>query len=748
METLRAPVLAAEGFSEIEQAVAAGEGQVSVYGVNDTGRVMLADALGRKCKRRLIVTYSEDRAKKLYESYRFFDRQVYFYPAKDALFYSADVHSNAIVKKRLEICRLLMENRPVTVILSVDALLDKLPELSEIKKNRYLISRASKIHEGKLKHRLTEMGYEKTDWVDAPGQFAVRGGIIDIFPLTEECPYRIELWGDEVDSIRSFDVESQRSIANVEDLMIYPAGEMVLSEKRIAKGLQAIDKEHKKFAAGLKAEFLTESYARINREIAKVKEVLTEFHSAIGIDSFIEFFYDKTVSFLDYFNEDSMIFIDDESRVFAQAESCYQEFSASMESRLAGGYILPTQAKVLYDVESLYSKFAAKDAVISFSLLQSEVQNRKGRHVYPFLMKGMPSYDGQLNRLIQDMKKWRDQGYRQLIISPSATRGRRLTENFEREGIIAFFSKDKQRILAPREVMVTTGHLQEGFILEAAKLIVISESNLMIKRSASGNRKRRRQYSGEQIHNFADLSIGDFVVHERYGLGIYKGIETITVDDVEKDYLSIEYAQNSKLYILCSQLECIQKYASASDKPPKLNKLGGSEWARTKQKVKEQVELVAKELVELYAIRQERQGFAYSQDTVWQKEFEEMFPYEETEDQLQAISDTKKDMESTRIMDRLICGDVGYGKTEVAIRAAFKAVLDGKQVAYLVPTTILAQQHYNSFVERMKDFPVKIRMLSRFCTAAQVKNTLSEMAKGEVDIDIGTHRQMSKDVEI
>ena len=237
------------------------------------------------------------------------------------------------------------------------------------------------------------------------------------------------------------------------------------------------------------------------------------------------------------------------------------------------------------------------------------------------------------------------------------------------------------------------------------------------------------------------------MVHERYGLGVYQGIETITVDDIEKDYISIGYAGDSKLYILCSQLDCIQKYASASDKPPKLNRLGGTEWTRTKEKVQEQVAKVAQELVELYAIRQEKQGFAFSPDTSWQKEFEEMFPYEETEDQLNAITDTKKDMESSKIMDRLICGDVGYGKTEVAIRAAFKAVLDGKQVAYLVPTTILAQQHYNSFVERMKDFPVRVRMLSRFCTSAMIKDTLRGLAKGEVDIVIGTHRLLSKDVE-
>lgn len=746
METLRAPVMASEDFQKIEEAVIERDTPVAVYGVDDLGRALMASALGRKCKRRLIITYSEEQAKRLYENYRFFDKQVYLYPAKDALFYSADVHSNTIVRRRLEILRQFAEGQSITVILTVDALLDKLPALSELKSNRYLISKDSTVHMTALKRRLSELGYEKKDWVDTPGQFAVRGGIIDIFPLTEDCPYRIELFGDDVDSIRSFDVESQRSIENVQDLLIYPASEMVLSEERLSRGLKALTKEHKAFAAKLKAERKTESYARINREIAQIKEALTEFHGAMGVDSLIEYFYENTVSFLDYFKEDSMVFIDDNAKVRERGKQCYQEFAVSMESRLEGGYILPGQAGVLFDATYIYEKLAAMQHTVQFSLLQRDSGYLPGTACYPFLMKSMASYDGRLQDLIRDMQKWRDRDYRQLVISPSATRGRRLADNFEREGIIAFFSQDKKRILAPREVMVTTGHLQTGFILEQAKLIVISESNIVNQKAANKSRRKARRYSGEQIHSFSDLSIGDYVVHEQYGLGIYRGIETITVDEIEKDYISIEYAGDSKLYILCSQLDCIQKYASASDSPPKLNKLGGSEWGRTKEKVQGQIEQVAHELVELYAIRQEKQGYAFSKDTVWQKEFEELFPYEETEDQLHAIADTKQDMESTRIMDRLICGDVGYGKTEIAIRAAFKAVLDSKQVVYLVPTTILAQQHYNLFVERMRDFPVRVRMLSRFCTPAMIKDTLRGLASGEVDIVIGTHRLLSKDV--
>ncbi len=746
MEALKAPVMATKQFQQLEEKLMAGEVPLSITGVNDLGRCMMADAIGRRYQKRLIVTYSEDQAKKIYENYRFFDKQVYLYPAKDALFYSADVHSNTIAKKRLEIWKLLMENQSITVVLTVDALLDKLPPMKEIKNNRFVIGMDTSIEMTKLKEKLIELGYEKRDWVEVAGQFAVRGGIFDIFPLTEECPYRVEFFGDDVDSIRSFDVESQRSIENVKELVLYPAAEMVLSKSRIEKGIKAIEKEQKAFAKKLKDSFQTEAYARVNREMARIKEELLELQNMDGLDNYVEFFYDETVSFLDYFGEKGVVFLDDEERIYHQVNACREEFQSSMKSRLQGGYILPTQQNVLYTVEQLYEKLFQDTTVIDFSLLESKKQRYAQKESYNFLMKSVPSYQGQVQELLKDMYKWRQEDYRILIISPSTTRGKRLAENFQRENILAFFSDDKKRILAPREIMVTVGHLQEGFVLEDAKLVVISENDIMPQSSGNRRKYKKRLYSGEQIRSFEDLSVGDYVVHEQYGLGIYQGIETITVDDIDKDYISIEYQGGSKLYVLCSNLESIQKYASASDRPPKLNKLGGTEWSRTKGKVKEQIQQVARELVELYAARQETKGFAFSEDTVWQKEFEELFPYEETEDQLHAIEDTKKDMESDRIMDRLICGDVGFGKTEIAIRGAFKAVLDGKQVAYLVPTTILAQQHFNSFVERMKEFPVKVRMLSRFCTAKEQRETLKALEKGEVDIVIGTHRLLSKDV--
>jgi len=349
--------------------------------------------------------------------------------------------------------------------------------------------------------------------------------------------------------------------------------------------------------------------------------------------------------------------------------------------------------------------------------------------------------------LVKDLHKYRKNKYRVVLLSASRTRAKRLAEELLNEGIGAFYTEDKNHELSEGTVMVTNGSIHKGFEYPVLRFVVITESDIFGAESTRKKKKRVRTYEGEQIASFSDLNVGDYVVHESYGLGIYRGIEKIESDHVIKDYIKIQYAGTSNLYILATQLDLIQKYAGKDAKKPKLNKLGGQEWERTKTRVRGAVKEIAADLVRLYAAREEHAGFVYGADTVWQKEFEELFPYEETEDQLLAIADTKRDMESSKIMDRLICGDVGYGKTEIAIRAAFKAVQESKQVAYLAPTTILAQQVYNTFAERMKDFPVRIDLLCRFRSPAEQKKTIVDLKKGQVDIVIGTHRLLSADVQ-
>ncbi|MDE6625551.1 MAG: transcription-repair coupling factor [Lachnospiraceae bacterium] len=745
MEMLREPFRLSELKQQYEHAKAKKQTPIEISGTDGFARYYTMDCLaGDRIK--LIVTYSEDRAKAILDEYSFFDRNILYYPAKDVLFYSADIHGHTILRQRMEVIKGVIENSISTVVVSIDALLNKVVPLEEIKKNIVTFQVGETLDLEVMKKCLVSLGYERNDWVDGVGQFAIRGGILDIFPMSSECPYRIELWGEDIDSIRSFDVESQRSIENMEKLSVYPAAEMILHQGRIDQGLAKIEKEHKSYAKKLKSEFKTEEYDRINREVEKLKEELEYFHSAMGIDGYIGYFYEQLEGFLDYMPEDTMIFVDDPAHIQSRAEACQLEFRESMVSRLEGGYMLPGQADVLFDYREIAGRIAIRDTVLFSILSQSDNIFEPGKKLM-FDTKMVPTYHHNFDMLLKDIRTWKKENYRILLFSPSATRGERLAKDLQDQEVNCFFSTDRNRILAASEMMVTNGRLKAGFSIPEIKLVVLTEGDIFGQKKTKSRMKRKPLYSGEKINSFEDLSVGDYVVHERHGLGIYLGIEKIEVDKVAKDYISIEYSGGAKLFILASQLDLIQKYSSKEGKRPKLNKLGGQEWEKTKNRVRGQVKEIAKELVDLYAVRQSKEGYAFSKDTIWQKEFEEMFPYEETEDQLRAIEDTKADMQSRKIMDRLICGDVGYGKTEIAIRAAFKAVQDGKQVAYLVPTTILAQQHYNTFKERMQDFPIHIGMLSRFLSAKEQKKTLEDLKKGQLDIIIGTHRLLSKDLD-
>ena len=534
----------------------------------------------------------------------------------------------------------------------------------------------------KLQEELVHLGYERESQIEGPGQFAVRGGILDVYPLTEEIPVRIELWGDEIDSIRSFDVESQRSVENMEQIVIYPATENVEKEE-------------------------------------------------------------QAVSFSEYFpKEKSLFFFDEPVRLQETLEAVEKEYFHSLESRKNAGMTEEADEIRVFQTKEIIEKFNTRYG-IGLTTLETRCGDFKVRDVYSIQAAGVNPYNNSFEMLTQDLKKLKRQGYRVILVSGSRTRAKRLAEDLRDYDLSSFYSEDMVRTVRPGEIMVVYGCVAEGYEYPMLKFMVISESDIFGKRK---KKRRRKVYEGQKIQEFAELKPGDYVVHENHGLGVYQGIEKVEVDKVTRDYMKISYADGGILYILATQMDLIQKYAGADAKPPKLNKLGTPQWNKTKSQVKKAVQVIAQDLVELYAVRQQTEGFVYSPDTVWQKEFEEMFPFEETEDQLRAIEDTKKDMESTKVMDRLICGDVGYGKTEVAIRAAFKAVQDGKQVVYLVPTTILAQQHYNTFIQRLKDFPVRIDLLCRFRTPAQQKKTIEDLKKGLVDIVIGTHRVLSKDV--
>ncbi len=744
MRALKAPLYELGEFEEAKSLLKKPGKTVAFTGCLESQKLHMMYGLSDGFKNRLIVTFSDIRVKEIAEDYRFYDRDVICYPAKDLIFYQADIHSNQLTKERIRCMRRMLEEEPVTIVTTFSSLLSPQMPLSVWKEAVIFIDKNSEVNENDLARRLVELGYEKNYQVEAPGQFSVRGGIIDIFDLTEENPYRIELWGDEVDSIRSFDILSQRSIEKLTSVTIYPACEMILSDEKLKAGMSEIEKEAMGFSEKLRKEFKTEEAHQVESQLKTLKEEVFEFKNLINLDGYVRYFFEDTVSFLDLFDKESTcVFLDEPARVTDHAKAVELEFCESMSHRVEKGYLLPGQMSLLYPTEEIGAKITGH-RVATFAALEMKTALFKADKKADIPVKSIASYNNSFEALIKDLKRYKKNGYRVLLLSGSRTRAMRLAGDLQEQEITAFYTEDPDREIAPGEVMTFYGRVMKGFEYPLLKFVVISESDIF--GAEKKKKKKRKQYEGRKINDFAELKVGDYVVHENHGLGIYKGIEKVEVEKVVKDYIKIEYRGGGNLYILATGLDVIQKYASADAKPPKLNKLGTQEWVRTKTKTREAVDEVAKDLVELYAIRQQAEGFPCGEDTVWQKEFEEMFPFEETEDQLAAIEATKRDMESTKIMDRLICGDVGYGKTEIAIRAAFKAVQEGKQVVYLVPTTILAQQHYNTFVQRMKDFPVRIDLLSRFRTSAEQKKTVEDLRKGLVDIVVGTHRVLSKDV--
>ena len=744
MDTFVAPLREYREYQAVRDDLLLHRTPVQVSGCIDTQKSHWIHCVGGDYKYRLIITYNELRAKEICEDYRLFDRKVLHYPAKDIIFYNADIHGNAIVKSRMEVLKRLLEGTPCTVVASIDSGIDRLLPLAKLKNYALRLNAETTDTLEDLREKLTVMGYQYRPQVEAPGDFSVRGGILDVFPLSEDAPYRVEYWDDEIDSIRSFDVDSQRSIENTDEIVIYPATEFVLSKEERRKGLAAIRKERDAVYEKLRGEMKTEEAARVSAMVEELAENLEYMQSAVNLDSYISYFVRETVSFFDYFPADETLFVLDEpSRVQEKGEATALEFSESMIGRLEKGYLLPGQMNAVWDYKKTLALLAGRQLMTISTLAAGGPVAPKRK--YDLSVKTVASYNRNFEALVKDLEHYKKQGYRAVLVSGSHTRAARLAEDLREYELNVFYSEDERRVAEPRELMIVCGNLHKGFEYPLIKFVVIAESDIF--GAEKKPKKKRPQYDGSKIRSFHELSYGDFVVHENHGLGIYRGIEKIESNRVIKDYIKLEYANGGVLYVLATNLDSLQKYANAdAEKKPKLNRLGGQEWKRTKSRVRASVKEIAGELVRLYALRQAKEGHAFCRDTVWQKEFEELFPYTETDDQLKAIEETKRDMESTKIMDRLICGDVGYGKTEIAIRAAFKAVSDGMQVAILVPTTILAQQHYNTFSQRLMDFPVSVDMLSRFRTPAEQKKTLERLRKGQLDIVIGTHRLLSKDV--
>jgi transcription-repair coupling factor (superfamily II helicase) len=740
MKTLIDALKELKGFDEILNSLKEGRTPVLATGCADSQKSHLAAGLILETQKpSIIIASSELKAKEIYEDMRLFLGDLCkLYPAKDIIFYSADLKSTEIIKQRFAALKGIFEGERVCIVLSAEALLDRLPPKEEFSKNILGLKTGDGASIAELSKKLVRMGYERVNLVEAPGHFAVRGGILDIYTTIYDYALRIDFFGDEVETIKFLDTYSQRSIETLDECLIYPMRELVYDDKRLELAIEKLAEESR---AAYQQAISSGRHEEAEKIVSHTNEISAKMRLAqgfAGADEYMNYFFPDSVGLFEYLPPESLIFYDEPNRVAARLDTVLSEFTESIHNRILKGSMLPSQMNLVFSHAEL-AAMASRFNIVLMAGLQGSVRDMDVAAAANFSVKPLPML--QFATLAEDLRHWRDGGYRVVLLAGARYQAQRLADEIVSLGYTARFEGDSEADTDPRAVTVCRGALGAGFEYSDIKFAVST-----VSAAAEKKKKRRARQPGSKIESFTDLRIGDFVVHENHGIAVYEGIEQIAVDGVLRDYLKLKYADDGILYIHTGQMDLMQKYIGGDGSKPKLSKMGGSEWSKAKSKARKAVAILAKDLVDLYAKRETSKGFAYSKDNIWQKEFEDNFEFQETEDQLVAIEDVKRDMESGKVMDRLICGDVGYGKTEVAIRAAFKTVQDGKQVAYLVPTTILAQQHYNTFSRRMGNFPVSVEMLSRFNTAKQQKQTLERLSSGACDVVIGTHRLLSKDV--
>lgn len=745
LEGLMKPFKTDNKYEDLMEQVRDERFPIGIYGISESARSYIINGIYEGIDKPLFIfTNSDMEAKNLYEDLSFYINEVYYFPSKDVVFYNVDAISGDLRWERLKVIKEMVSKRKKIIVTSIEVLSPRYTPIELFKEYTTTLKVGKQIDMLELAERLVQCGYERMDMVDGKGQFSIRGGILDIFPTISVYPYRIELFDDEIDSIRTFNVESQRSIDKVTRIEIFPAKEIILKNQDILRGYDAIEEDFQKFISQKENKKNKALLDKIKGIVKRNLEELKEISSFETIESYIPYFFEKTSTFFDYIG-DSYIMVDDIQRCSGKLESVYTEFEYSYSAFLQRGDILPKQGDLLIQKEMLMETLEL-GKVFTIEAIAKSTSILKPRALNNFSQITPSSYHGQLDLLIEDIKAKKQNGYRTLILSGTRPRGERLVDTLRDRGVEAHYSDSVDNI-GFGEVVVTFGNLLKGYEYPEFKVCVISDQEVFGKAKRKTSKRVTKQKGASKIKSFAELKPGDYVVHTNHGIGVYKGIKQIEVQGKKRDYLDITYDKGDQLYVPVDQLDLVQKYIGSEGKAPKVNKLGGSEWTKAKAKARKSINEIAGDLVKLYASRATLKGYKFSKDTPWQRQFEDEFPFQETPDQLTSLEEIKKDMESDKPMDRLICGDVGYGKTEVALRAAFKAVMDGKQVAFLVPTTILAEQHYTNMKKRFSDFPMRIDMISRFRTTTQQKTTLKAVKEGNVDILVGTHRLVSKDIE-
>ena len=731
-------------FKSITEKISEKTFPINIYGISESGKSYIINGIFEENDNSMVVvTHSDVDAKNLYEDLSFYTTDVFYFPVREVVFYNVDAISGDLRWARLKVIKEILQNeRKKIIVTSIDSLTSLYTPKEYYLRYSMIIKTGDDIDLKEISKSLLQCGYERVEVVEGKGEFSFRGGILDVFPPTSAYPYRVELFGDEVDSIRTFNTESQRSIEKVEEFSIFPSKEVIVDDECRSRAVQNINEELKKVIANVSKEN-KESVEKIKGIVGKNIELLNNTYYFETIDSYLPFFYEKLDSFFDYLQGYTFV-VDDFKRSSGKMESIYYEFNENYMSFLQRGDILPSQNSLLLNKGELESKLE-NSSLITLSSFLNKSDGLFNTVDIGFEEVTLNKYNGQLNMLIEDIQERKEKKYKTVILAGTRPRGERLVKTLMEKGIFSTYKDSIDKIEAG-EVVITFGNLLRGFDYPELELSIISDKDIFgeTRRKRSGKAVRKKGVA--KITSFAELKPGDYVVHANHGIGVYKGIKQMAAGGTTRDYLDIVYDKGDKLYVPVDQLDLVQKYIGSEGNSPKINKLGGAEWQKAKAKARKSINEIAQDLVKLYAARATLKGHSFGKDTEWQRQFEDEFPYEETPDQLASLEEIKRDMESDKPMDRLLCGDVGYGKTEVAIRAAFKAVMDGKQVAFLVPTTILADQHYNNFIKRFSDFPIKIDMISRFRTPKQQKATLQALKEGNVDILIGTHRLVSKDI--
>ncbi|PQF23251.1 transcription-repair coupling factor [Enterococcus mundtii] len=663
---------------------------------------------------------------------------IHLFPVDEVLSAEMAFSSPEARAERVATLNRLQRDEPGIYLLPVAALHKRLPDKETWNNAQLHWQIGDEIAVDSLPQQLVLMGYERTEMVAKPGEFSMRGSIVDIYPLTFEYPVRVELFDVEIDSMRYFEADTQRSIEKIEEVWLPPTSEQVYSQENLLDGINKIENLLEKKLATTseptERQFLQDYFGQL----------ISEWQRNVPTDEakfYADLLYPEHLSILDYFPQDSLLIVDDYQRIMETNREMERE-AAEWQTQKISELRVFSEQKFAADVHAIIQK--EKFATTFFSLFQKGMGNLRFQALYQFQYRTMQQFFGQMPLLKTEMDRWRKQEQTVVIFIPTKERIRKAEQMLRDEDILVVETEADQLIKG--QVQLVEGALMTGFELPQEKIVTITEKEIFQKTTKKQTR-RQTVTNAERLKSYNELKAGDYVVHANHGIGKYIGMETLEVDGVHQDYMTIIYQNDDKLFIPVTQLNLIQKYVASESKTPRINKLGGSEWTKTKRKISSKIEDIADDLIQLYAVREAEKGYAFGPDDSYQKEFENAFPYSETDDQLRSAAEIKRDMEKEKPMDRLLVGDVGYGKTEVALRAAFKAVKESKQVAFLVPTTILAQQHYETMLERFEGFPVNVGLLSRFRTKKQQKETIEELRTGQLDIVVGTHRVLSKDIE-